>query len=77
MSEARAQILARIRGSRKRGRLDAAREMELQDRVAAHRRNLVPARATALDCRSRIELFIAMAEEVQATTVRVGSLAAV
>jgi L-lactate dehydrogenase complex protein LldG len=77
MSEARDQILARIRGSLKRGPLDAPREMELRDRVAAHRRNLVPARAAALDCRSRVDLFIMMAEEVQATTVRVGSLAAV
>src|SRR5260370_21077023 len=77
MSEARDQILARIRGSLKRGRVDAAREMELHDRVAAPRRNLVPARAAALDARSRIDLFISMAEEVQATTVRVGSLAAV
>jgi len=77
MSEARDQILARIRGSLKRGRLGSAREMELRDRVAAHRRNLVPARAAALDARSRIDLFISMAEEVQATTVRVGSPAAV
>ena len=77
MSGARDQILARIRGSFKRGRLDAARETALRDRVAAHRRNLVPARATAVDPRRRIDLFIAMAEEVQATTVRVGSLAAV
>jgi L-lactate dehydrogenase complex protein LldG len=77
MSEARDQILARIRGSLKRGRVDAAREMELRDGVAAHRRNLVPARAAALDAQSRIDLFISMAEEVQATIVRVGSLAAV
>src|ERR1700730_3091403 len=77
MSEARDQILARIRGSLKRGRLDSARETELRDRAAAHKRNLVPARAAALDGRSRIDLFITMAEEVQATTVRVGSLAAV
>jgi len=77
VSGARDQILARIRGSFKRGRLDAARETALRDRVAAHRRNLVPARATAVDPRRRIDLFIAMAEEVQATTVRVGSLAAV
>src|SRR5882724_3861429 len=77
MSEARDQILARIRGSFKRGRLGSAREMELRDRVAAHPRNLVPARAAGLDARSRIDLFIAMAEEAQATAVRVGSLAAV
>jgi len=48
MSEAREQILAGIRRSLKRGRLDAARETELRDRVAAHRRNLVPARAAAV-----------------------------
>jgi L-lactate dehydrogenase complex protein LldG len=77
MSEARDHILARIRGSLKRGRLDAARETELRERVAAHQRNLVPARAATLDGRSLIDLFITMAEEVQATTVRVGSLAAV
>src|SRR5882762_1293090 len=77
MSEARDQILARIRGSLRRGRLDSARETELRDRVAAHERNLVPTRAAALDCRSRIVMFIGMAEEVQATTVRVGSLTAV
>jgi L-lactate dehydrogenase complex protein LldG len=77
MSEARDQILTRIRGSLKRGRPAAAREMALRGRVAAHRRNLVPARAAALDHRSRVDLFITMAEEVQATTVRVGSLAAV
>src|SRR5437899_3171245 len=77
MSEARDQIRACIRGSLKRGRLGSAREMELRDRVAAHPRNLVPARAAGLDARSRIDLFVSMAEEVQATTMRVGSLAAV
>ncbi len=77
MSEARDQILARIRGSFKRGRLDFARQTGLRDRVAAHQRNLVPARAATLDSRSQIDLFLTMAEEVQATTVRVGSLAAV
>jgi len=77
MSEAREQILAGIRRSLKRGRLDAEREAELRARVAAHRRNLVPARATALDQRGRVDLFAAMAEEVQATVARVSSPAAV
>ena len=77
MSEARDQILAGIRRSLERGRLDAAREAELRARVAAHRRNLVPARATALDHRGRVDLFVAMAEEVQATVARVSSLGAV
>ena len=42
-------ILAGIRRSLGRGRLDPRSEAELRARVAAHRRNLVPARATALD----------------------------
>ena len=77
MSEAREQILAGIRRSLNRGRLDPAHETALRERVAAHRRNLVPARAAALDDPGRIDLFIAMAEEVQATVTRVGSSAAV
>jgi L-lactate dehydrogenase complex protein LldG len=77
MSEPREQILAGIRRSLGRGRLDAAREAELRAEVAAHRRNLVPARATRLDDRGRVDLFVAMAEEVQATVARVSSLGAV
>ena len=77
MSEAREQILAGIRRSLKRGRLDTARETSLRERVAAHRRNLIPARAVALDEPSRVDLFVAMAEEVQATVVRLKSPAAV
>jgi len=77
MSEAREQILAGIRRALKRGRLDTARETALQERVAAHRRHLVPARAAALDDPGRVDLFVAMAEEVQATVDRVASPAAV
>jgi L-lactate dehydrogenase complex protein LldG len=77
MSGSREQILASIRRSLKRGRLDTAREAELRERVAMHRRNLVPARAAALDDPGRVDLFVAMAEEVQTTVARVGSLAAV
>src|SRR5215471_1004844 len=77
MSEAREQILAGIRRSLKRGRLDAARETELRERVAAHRRNLVPARAAALDDPGRVDLFVEMAEEVQATVAPVNSPATV
>jgi L-lactate dehydrogenase complex protein LldG len=77
MSEAREQILAGIRRSLKRGRLDRARETELREYVAAHRRNLVPARAAALDAPGRVDLFVGMAEEVQATVARVNSPAAV
>jgi L-lactate dehydrogenase complex protein LldG len=77
MSDAREQILASIRRSLKRGRLEPAQETVLRERVAAHTRNLVPARAAALDDPSRIDLFVAMAEEVQATVTRIGSPAAV
>jgi L-lactate dehydrogenase complex protein LldG len=77
VSEAREQILRGIRRSLNRGRLDPNTETELRERVAAHRRNLVPARATALDDRQRIDLFVAMAEEVQATVTRVISSAGV
>ena len=77
MSETREQILAGIRRSLKRGRLDAARETELREHVAANRRNLVPARAIALDDPRRVDLFVDMAEEVQATVARVNSPAAV
>jgi L-lactate dehydrogenase complex protein LldG len=73
VSTARADILAGIRGSLKRGRLDSRTEAELRERVAAHRRNLVPARAAALDHAGQVDLFVAMAEEVQATVARVTS----
>ena len=45
----------------------------MSERVAAHRRNLVPARAAALDDAARIDLFVAMAEEVQTTVARIAS----
>jgi L-lactate dehydrogenase complex protein LldG len=77
VSEARERILAAVRNSLGRGRLDPKREAELRARLAAHHRNLVPARATAIDERGRVELFVAMAEEVQATVTRVSSPAAV
>ena len=53
------------------------RRAALAERVARHRRNLIPARAAALDDAGRIELFVAMAEEVQTTVARVASEAAV
>lgn len=76
MSKAREGILAAVRNSLGRGRLDPNGEAALRARLAAHRRNLVPARATAIDARGRVELFVAMAEEVQSTVTRVSSLAA-
>jgi L-lactate dehydrogenase complex protein LldG len=77
VSGARSDILAGIRRSLRRGRLDPAAEAQLRARVAAHRRNLIPARATTLDHAGQIDLFVAMAEEVQATVTRVPSAEAV
>jgi L-lactate dehydrogenase complex protein LldG len=77
VSEARGRILARIRGSLNRGALEPTTQAKLRSRVTEHPRNLVPARATALDPVAREGLFIEMAEEVQATVARVSSLAAV
>ena len=70
---ARDDILGGIRRALKRGPLPAAAAGALAERVAVHRRNLVPARAAALDRLARIELFISMAEEVQTTVVRVAT----
>jgi L-lactate dehydrogenase complex protein LldG len=73
---ARDAILAGIRSSLKRGPLDPQQQAELRARVAAHRRNLIPARATALDHAGQVDLFVAMAEDVQATVALVPSPAA-
>ena len=71
MSDAREQILGTIRRSLKRGALDDAARHALEQRLAAHRRNLIPARATALDHAGQVALFVAMAEEAQTTVARV------
>ncbi len=75
MSRGRDDILGGIRKALKRGPLDGAAADALRARLAAPTRNLVPARATALDDAGRIALFVAMAEEVQTTVDRVASLA--
>ncbi len=77
MSTARDDILAGIRRGLRRGPLPAEAAAGLAERVAAHRRNLIPARAAALEHAARIDLFVAMAEEVQTTVARVASDAAV
>ncbi|HXZ00589.1 MAG TPA: lactate utilization protein [Stellaceae bacterium] len=77
MSEARGQILGAIRRSLKRGPLDEPERAAVAARLAAHERNLVPARAASLDHRGQVDLFQRMAEEVQATLVRVTSAAEV
>lgn len=70
---ARDDILGGIRRRLRRGPLPAETQAVLTERVAAHRRNLVPARAAALDEAARIDLFVAMAEQVQTTVGRVAS----
>jgi L-lactate dehydrogenase complex protein LldG len=73
MSGARADILGGIRRALGRGPVPAETAAELDQRLAAHRRNLVPARAAALEPGARADLFVAMAEEVQTTVTRVAS----
>jgi L-lactate dehydrogenase complex protein LldG len=75
MNSARDDILAGIRRGLGRGPVPAETAAELAERVAAHRRNLVPARAASPDHAGRVDLFVAMAEEVQTTVARVASLA--
>ena len=77
MSEARERILAEIRGSLGRGRVAPDREAELRAPISARRDNPIPARATALDETGRIELFVSMAKEVEATVTRASSPEAV
>ena len=74
---ARDDILGGIRRALGRGPLPASDADALAQRVAEHRRNLVPARAVALDHAGRIDLFVQMAEEVQTTVARVASAAEV
>ncbi|HLI10171.1 MAG TPA: lactate utilization protein [Alphaproteobacteria bacterium] len=73
---AREDMLAQMRRALGRGVLDEAKKAELEARLAAHPRNLVPKRAQ-LDHPAQVELFIEMAERAAATTVRVASLAEV
>jgi L-lactate dehydrogenase complex protein LldG len=77
MSEARDQILAGIRQALKRGPLDEAQRRALVERLADPPRNLIPARAASLDHSAQLTLFVAMAEDVQATVARVDNAATV
>ena len=75
MSEARAQIFGDIRARLGRGRVNEGARREAEERLAAHRRNLVPARAASLDHAGQVALFVAEAQAVDATIVRVASAA--
>ncbi|HEY5209793.1 MAG TPA: lactate utilization protein [Stellaceae bacterium] len=71
MADSRDKILGNLRRSLRRGASDETAATDVRERLAEHRPNTIPARATALDPEARIELFIAMAEEVSATVARV------
>jgi L-lactate dehydrogenase complex protein LldG len=77
MSDAREQILGGIRAGLGRGRLGETERAALDERLSAHPRNLVPARAAALDPAEQVALFVAMAQEVDATVASVPSLSEV
>ncbi|HUK59985.1 MAG TPA: LUD domain-containing protein [Stellaceae bacterium] len=70
MSDARDEILGRIRAAVSDGRPDAARA-DAASRLETHPRNLVPARARDLGAEARENLFVTMAEEADATVARV------
>ena len=77
MTNGREQILGGIRKSLKRGPVTEARAAELRAKLDAHARNLIPQRAAGLAPDQQVELFIRMAEEVQASVVRLNSAAEV
>jgi L-lactate dehydrogenase complex protein LldG len=70
---ARDDIIGGIRRSLGRGPVAGEGAEAVAERVASHRRNLVPARATTLDAAGRVELFVKMAEAVQTTVARTAS----
>ena len=77
MSEARDQIFGDIRARLGRGRLDENARGEAEERLATHRRNLVPARAASLDHAGQVALFISEAQAVDTTIARIPSAAGV
>jgi L-lactate dehydrogenase complex protein LldG len=73
-SGSRERILGNLRRSPRRGAPDGTDASAVRHRLAEHRPNTIPSRATALDREGRVALFIEMAEEVSATVARVPSL---
>lgn len=73
---ARENIFAKIRSGLGRGPLDAATTATLDERLAQHAPNIIPARAQQ-SAAGRLALFVEMAERVQTTTRRVASNEAV
>jgi L-lactate dehydrogenase complex protein LldG len=73
VSESRAQIFGDIRARLGRARLDPTANAAAEERLAAHRRNLIPARAASLDHAAQIALFIEEAQAVHTTIARVAN----
>jgi len=73
MSEAREQILAGIRKSLGRGRLEGAAAEALDQRLKRHERILVPKRSEG-DQAHKVGLFVQMAEAVSCSVDRLDSL---
>ena len=76
MSDARAQVLDGIRRSLGRGPIDAAAAAAVDQRIAGHPRNLIPARAVG-GPGDRVDLFIRQVEKAAATIDHVASADAV
>jgi L-lactate dehydrogenase complex protein LldG len=73
MADSRDRVLGNLRRSLRRGEDDEARAT-VRERLAEHRPNTIPARATELGHEAQVDLFEAMAQEVSATVARVPSL---
>ena len=76
MSEGRKGILASVARALGREAPDPATRAQLEQRLAEHRRNLIPSRANLLQPQ-RVALFVEMAREAAATVAVVPSPAAV
>jgi len=76
MSNPRGDILGAIRSALKRSEEYGAENISIQQRLKAHKANMIPARGR-LGTKARVDLFIREAEQVQATVARVSALAGV
>lgn len=73
MADPRERVLGNLRRSLRRQENDGARDT-VRERMAEHRPNTIPARATELGHDGQVDLFESMAKEVGATVARVASL---
>lgn len=73
MADSRERVLGNLRRSLRRGAADDTAAATVRERLAEHRPNTIPARATELSPEARVDLFQTMAEEVAATVARIAS----